>query len=167
MALWLESWTCNPKVAGSIPRSGRNCRWGEWITSALSTFNTTTEVRPLSKAPIPQLLPGRRNMAAHCSGCVFTAVCVHLDGLNAENKFRVWVTILGHTHHFPLYQKLTYSLKNKATFYSQFVKLTTENVCSTNELLVKAFKDCSTFSNARSFKPLFYICVLFSKLLAL
>ncbi len=24
-------------------------------------------------------------------------VCVHLDGLNAEHKFRVWVTILGHT----------------------------------------------------------------------
>ncbi len=54
-------------------------------------------MRPLSKAPIPQLLPGRRNMAAHCSGCVFTAVSVHLDGLNAEDKFRVWVTILGHT----------------------------------------------------------------------
>ncbi len=30
---------------------------GEWITSVLSTFNTTTEVRPLSKAPNPQLLP--------------------------------------------------------------------------------------------------------------
>ncbi len=29
--------------------------------------------------------------------CVFTTVCVHLDGLNAEHKFRVWVTILGHT----------------------------------------------------------------------
>ncbi len=54
-------------------------------------------MRPLSKAPIPQLLPERRNMAAHCSGCVFTAVSVHLDGLNAEDKFRVWVTILGHT----------------------------------------------------------------------
>ncbi len=23
-------------------------------------------------------------------------VCVHMDGLNAEHKFRVWVTILGH-----------------------------------------------------------------------
>ncbi len=31
------------------------------------------------------------------SGCVFTAVCVHLDGFNAEHKFRVWVTISGHT----------------------------------------------------------------------
>ncbi len=40
-------------------------------------------------------------MAAHCSGCVFT-VCVcsllcvcTLDGINAEHKFRAWVTILG------------------------------------------------------------------------
>ncbi len=33
----------------------------------------------------------------HCSRCVFTAVSVHLDGLNAEDKLRVWVTILGHT----------------------------------------------------------------------
>ncbi len=32
---------------------------------------------------------------------MFTAVCVHLDGLNAEHKFRVWVTILGHmSRHF-------------------------------------------------------------------
>ncbi len=63
-----------------------------WMYSALFTLNATTEVRPLIKAPNPQLLPGRRsNMAAHCSGvcsrcvCVFTAVCVHLDGLNAEH----------------------------------------------------------------------------------
>ncbi len=52
------SWTCNPKVVGLSLRSGRNCRWGEWITITLSTLNTTTEVRPLSKAPNPQLLPG-------------------------------------------------------------------------------------------------------------
>ncbi len=33
-------------------------------------------MRPLNKTPNPQLLPGHRsNMAAHCSGCVFT-VCV-------------------------------------------------------------------------------------------
>ncbi len=46
--------------------------------SVLSTFDTATEVRPLSKAPNLQLLPG----------CVFTIVSVHLDGLHAENKFR-------------------------------------------------------------------------------
>ncbi len=28
--------------------------------------------------------------------CVFTAVCVHLDGLNAEHEFQIWVTILGY-----------------------------------------------------------------------
>ncbi len=46
------------------------------------SFNTTTEV-PLSKAPNPQLLPGRRSMngcpllrvCAH-GVCVFTAMCV-------------------------------------------------------------------------------------------
>ncbi len=90
-------------------RSGRDCRWGEWMFSALSTFNTMTEVRPLSKAPNPQLLPGRRSIngcpllrvcvhGACVSVCsLLTAVCGHLDGLNAEHKFWVWVTILGHT----------------------------------------------------------------------
>ncbi len=39
---------------------------------------STTEVRPLSKAPNPQLLPGRRNV-----GCPL----LHLDGSNAENTF--------------------------------------------------------------------------------
>ncbi len=36
-------------------------------------------------------------MAAHCSGCVFTAVSVHSGWVKCRNKFRVWVTILGHT----------------------------------------------------------------------
>ncbi len=56
-------------------RSGRNCRWGEWIISALSTLNTTTEVRPLSIG-CPLL-------------CVYS-VCEHLDGLNSEHTFWVW-----------------------------------------------------------------------------
>ncbi len=94
--LMLESWTRNPKVVSSSLRSGRDCRWGVWISSALCTLNNTTEV-PLSKAPDPQLLP-RSRVCIHgvcvCSRCVcvcvFTAVCVcTLDGLNAENKFRV------------------------------------------------------------------------------
>ncbi len=42
----------------------------------------TTEMRPLGKTPNPQLLPGRRNV-----GCPLLQVCVHLDGLNAENTF--------------------------------------------------------------------------------
>ncbi len=74
------------------------------MSSALSTLNTTTEVSPLSKAPNPQLLPRHRSpllrVCVHgmcvrvCS--LLTAVCVHLDGLNAEHKFQVWDTILGH-----------------------------------------------------------------------
>uniref|UniRef100_A0A8C2JEH8 Unc-13 homolog D (C. elegans) n=1 Tax=Cyprinus carpio TaxID=7962 RepID=A0A8C2JEH8_CYPCA len=39
--------------------------------------------------------------------CVFTTVCVHFDGLNAEYKFQVWDTILGHTS----LHSLTHSLK--------------------------------------------------------
>ncbi len=110
MAQWLESRTRNPKVVGSSLRSSRNCRWGEWMYSALSTLNTTTEVS-LSKALNPQLLPGRRSI----NGCPLLRVCVHgvcvcsllcvctLDGINAEHKFRVWVTILGHmSRHFHL-----------------------------------------------------------------
>ncbi len=43
---------------------------------------STTEVSPSNKAPIPQLLPGRRNVS-----CPLLQVCVHLNGLNAENTF--------------------------------------------------------------------------------
>ncbi len=51
---------------------------------------------PLSKTPNPNCSPGAAAlMAAHCV-CVCVCVCVRLDVLNAERKFRVWVTILGH-----------------------------------------------------------------------
>ncbi len=65
-------------------------------------------LRPLSKSPNPQLLPGGRSIVfpllrvcVH-SMCVFVhfsllCVCVHVGGLNAEQKFQVWDTILGHT----------------------------------------------------------------------
>ncbi len=35
-----------------------------------------------------------------CSRSLLTDVCVHLDGLNAEDQFRVWVTILDNTSHY-------------------------------------------------------------------
>ncbi len=54
--------------------------------SRLRQESSTTEVRPLSKAPNPQLLPGRRSV-----GCPLLQVCVHLDGLNAENTFHCWL----------------------------------------------------------------------------
>ncbi len=82
--------------------------------STLSIFNSMNEV-PLSKAPNPQLLPGRRSI----NGCPLLRVCVHgvcvcsllcvctMDGLNAEHKFRVWVTILGRmSRHFSLSQNI-------------------------------------------------------------
>ncbi len=50
----------------------------KWLWQEVSM----TEVRPLGKAPNPQLLPGRRNV-----GCPLLQVYVHLDGLNAENTF--------------------------------------------------------------------------------
>ncbi len=64
--------------------------------STLSTFNTTTEV-PLSKTLNPQLIPGSRVCVCVCACvCVRARVRVRaLDGLNAEHKFRVWVTIPG------------------------------------------------------------------------
>ncbi len=92
----------NPKVASSS-LGPAGIVGGGWMSSALSTLNTTTEVRPLSKAPNPQLLLGRRSI----NGCPLLRVCVFkvcvcallcvctLDGSNAEHKFRVWVTILG------------------------------------------------------------------------
>ncbi len=52
-------------------RSGRDCWWGEWLTSTLSTLNTTTEVS-LSKALNPQLLPG-----CWSNGCPLLWVHVH------------------------------------------------------------------------------------------
>ncbi len=50
-----------------------------------STLNTTTEERPLSKAPSPQLLPGSLLRVCVHGVCVFTTGWVHLDGLNAEH----------------------------------------------------------------------------------
>ncbi len=54
--------------------------------SRLRQALSTTEVRPLSKAPNPQLLPRRRSV-----GYPLLQVCVHLDGLNAENTFHCWL----------------------------------------------------------------------------
>ncbi len=92
--------------------------------STLSTLNTMTEVRPLSKAPNPQLLPGRHSIGCPLlrvcvrGVCMFTAVCVcTLDGLNAEHKFRVWVTILGHMSR-------------------HFFKVTTKQPAADNELII-------------------------------
>ncbi len=83
-----------------------------------SSFNTMTEV-PLSKAPNPQLLPGRPTAPGVCS--LLTAVCVHLDGLNAEDQFRVWVTtILDNTSHI---------------FYFFIIQLSLNSVCAIKSMI--------------------------------
>ncbi len=69
------------------------------MSSALSTLNTTTEVRPLGKAPDPQLLPGRHSM----TGCVFTAVCVHFGWVNC----RALIPNMGH-HTWPYVTSLSH-----------------------------------------------------------
>ncbi len=80
-------------IKGCESRAGRNCRCEEWMYSALSALNITTEV-PLSKAPNPQLHKWLLRVCVH-GVCVFTAVCVHFGWINAEHEFWVWVTILG------------------------------------------------------------------------
>ncbi len=40
-------------------------------------------------------------MAAHCSGCVCSLLCVCTsDGIIVEHKFRVWVAVFHVTFHF-------------------------------------------------------------------
>ncbi len=95
-------------------RADRNWRWREWMHSALSTFNTMTEM-PLSKAPNPQLLPGRCSIngcpllrvCVH-GVCVFTAVCAHFGWV----KCRAQIPRMG--HHTWLYV-MSLSLSNKPT----------------------------------------------------
>ncbi len=71
------------------------------FVSQLRQEVSMTEVRPLTKAPNPKLLPGRCNV-----GCPL----LHLDGLNAENTFHssllciiVYVTNKAHLSLFVVY----------------------------------------------------------------
>ncbi len=90
MAKWLESRTRNPKVVTSSLRSGRNCRWGEWMYSALfhlqyhdwGVLEQGTEPSTAPRAPQHKWLPTALGV------CSLLCVCA----LNAEHKFPVWVT---------------------------------------------------------------------------
>ncbi len=72
-------------------QAGRNWRWGEWMSSALSSLNTTTEV-PLSKETNPQLLPRHRSI----NGCRLLQVCIH----GVWVKCRARLQSMGHHVHF-------------------------------------------------------------------
>ncbi len=63
---WSESWTCNPKVTVRVSvLAGTVGGWSE-CTVLSSTCYTTTEVRPLSKAPNPLLLPWCHSVLCVC-----------------------------------------------------------------------------------------------------
>ncbi len=64
----------------SLPPSIPGLRWDPW-----------------ARHRTPNCCPGAATIWLPTALDVFTAVCVHLDGLNAEHKFRVWVTLSGHT----------------------------------------------------------------------
>ncbi len=64
--------TCNLRLWVRISGPAGIAGLGQWTTGVLSTFDTTTEVRPLNKAPNLQLLPG-----SHSNGCPLLRVCVH------------------------------------------------------------------------------------------
>ncbi len=125
--LGIESW---PNRVGLVPQ-----RWRVRVSGLAGIAGGGSEFPVLSPPSIPRprcpwarhrtpnCSPGTAALAAHFSGCVFmvcvcvrvcsllTAVCVHLDGLNAEHKFQAWVTILGHAS-FPFLPLLcSYTLK--------------------------------------------------------
>ncbi len=75
-------------------RFSRDCGWSE--CTALSLHPQYHDWGALEQDTKPSTAP-RAPQAAHCSGCVFTVlcVCVHLGWVKCKHKFRVWVTILG------------------------------------------------------------------------
>ncbi len=71
----------------SLPPSVPRLRWDPWARH--QTPNCSTGAAAI-------WLPTALGVCSRCV-CVFTTVCVYLDGLNAEHKFRVWVTTSLHT----------------------------------------------------------------------
>ncbi len=93
VAQWLESWTCNLKVVGSSLCTGRNCWWGVNNQRSLPPLIPRLRWDPWARYRTPNCFPGG---AAIWPSALGVFKCVHLDELNAEHKFRVWVIILGH-----------------------------------------------------------------------
>ncbi len=109
------------RISGPAGIEGGDCEW-----TALSPPSIPWLRCPWARHRTPNCSLGAGAMAAHCSGCVFTAVCVHLDGLNAEDQFRVWVTwqyityfftyILDNTSHIFLFISCICSISYKCLF---------------------------------------------------
>ncbi len=60
-----------------------------------------------------------------CVCSLLTAVCVHLDGLNAEHQFRVWVTILDNTSHNNIFFNLETIVR---IYFTRMWKLSNTNI---------------------------------------
>ncbi len=81
---------------------------------------------PWARHRTPNCSPGAAAIWLPTAPGVFTVcvcvhgVCVHLDGLNAEHKFWVWVTILGHMSLHFIFTKFVYVWLCKS-FYSRLL----------------------------------------------
>ncbi len=72
----------------SLPPSIPRLRWDPWER------HRTPKCSP---GAVAIWLPTAPGLCSRCvCECVFTTLCVHLNGLNAEHNFRVWVTIWPH-----------------------------------------------------------------------
>ncbi len=102
MAWWIERWTCNlrlwVRILGPAGIVG-----GESEQQAFSPpLIPWLRWDPWARHRTPSFSPDAAAMAAHCSGCVFTTVSVHLDVLNAQilsMGHHTWPLIISyHTH---------------------------------------------------------------------
>ncbi len=79
-----------------------------WVSGPTGIVGGGSECPALSPPSIPRLrwdpwLPTAPGVCSQhmCVCSLLTTVCVHFNGLNAEHKFQVWVTILGNlSFHF-------------------------------------------------------------------
>ncbi len=125
-------------------RAGRDCRWREWMSSALSppsiprlrsrflyllskvslfTFQRDALEKGTEPPTAPQAqqhkwLPTAPGVCSLLCVCVCSLMCVcTLDGINAEHEFSVWVTILGRmSHHLKKHKKKHFFLSMTEDF---------------------------------------------------
>ncbi len=101
VAQWLESWTPNRKVVSSSLGPAGIVGGGSECPALSPPSIPRLRLDPWARHRTLNCSPGA--VAAHRSGCVFTAVCAHFGWVNAEHKFRV----LGH-HTWPYVTSLYY-----------------------------------------------------------